>query len=233
MKTRLLSVTIVTVAAVSLAACGDSDSAGDSAKAEATTSAPTPSEAEPTQAEASDDAKAGECTYNKQGEAAKEVELPPAKPVGASTAVIETNRGTITASLRDKGVECTINSLVSLAKQGYYEDTKCHRLVPGFVLQCGDPSATGMGGPGYKYADELAGDETYPAGTLAMANAGPNTNGSQFFIVLADAQLGPQYTVLGTVDKAGMKVADDIAQDGNGDGEAPKKDVVIKSLTTK
>jgi peptidyl-prolyl cis-trans isomerase B (cyclophilin B) len=100
------------------------------------------------------------------------------------------------------------------------------------VLQCGDPSATGSGGPGYSFADELTGKETYPAGTFAMANAGPDTNGSQFFIVLADVELDPLYTVFGKVDDAGLKVAQDIAAEGNGpDGTAPAKDVVIESVS--
>ncbi|MFI5427831.1 peptidylprolyl isomerase [Aeromicrobium sp. UC242_57] len=152
--------------------------------------------------------------------------------MSADSLTIATNRGDIVASLKPDTAPCTVNSFVSLAKQGYFDDTKCHRLVPGFVLQCGDPSATGTGGPGYAYADELKGDETYPAGTLAMANSGPDTNGSQFFIVLADAELPPAYTVFGTVDDAGLKLAQKIADEGNGaDGVAPKKDVIIESVS--
>ena len=83
-----------------------------------------------------------------------------------------------------------------------------------YVLQCGDPTETGTGGPGYSFADELSGQETYPAGTLAMANAGPGTNGSQFFIVYADTQLAPNYTVFGTVDAATIALIEDVAADG-------------------
>jgi len=178
------------------------------------------------------DDSATRCEYAKQGEAAKQVDLPPAKPRSADSATIATNRGDIKVSLDPGNAPCTVGSFVSLAQQGYFDDTKCHRLVPGFVLQCGDPSATGRGGPGYRFDDELTGDETYPAGTLAMANSGPDTNGSQFFIVLGDAQLPPSYTIFGTVDAAGLKIAQDIAAAGNGpDGVAPAEDVVITSVS--
>ena len=98
--------------------------------------------------------------------------------------------------------------------QGYFEGTRCHRLTTEgiFVLQCGDPSATGMGGPGYSFADELSGTEQYSAGTVAMANAGPNTNGSQFFIVFQDSMLPPAYTVFGHLDAASLKVVQKIGK---------------------
>ncbi|MTB88614.1 peptidylprolyl isomerase [Aeromicrobium senzhongii] len=178
------------------------------------------------------DSSAGKCTYVEEGSAAKEAKLPPSEPKSADTLTVATNRGDMKLTLTPDAAPCTVNSFVSLAEQGYFDGTKCHRLVPGFVLQCGDPSATGAGGPGYSFDDELSGDETYPAGTLAMANAGPDTNGSQFFIVLADAQLPPSYTVFGKVDDAGLAVARAIEKDGNGpDGVAPAKDVVIESVS--
>jgi peptidyl-prolyl cis-trans isomerase B (cyclophilin B) len=180
----------------------------------------------------SDAASDGKCTYVEDGEAAKEAELPPSEPKAAETLTVATNRGDIELTLTPDAVPCTVNSFVSLAEQGYFDGTKCHRLVPGFVLQCGDPAATGAGGPGYRFDDELTGDETYPAGTLAMANAGPDTNGSQFFIVLAEADLPPSYTVFGTVDEAGLDVARAIEKDGNGaDGVSPVRDVVIESVS--
>ena len=104
------------------------------------------------------------------------------------------------------------------------------------MLQCGDPTGTGTGGPGYSFADELAGDETYPAGTLAMANAGPDTNGSQFFIVYDDTPLPASYTVFGTIDDAGLEVVRTVAQAGSdetfgqGDG-APVTPVTIESVS--
>jgi len=206
MRLRLLALLLLAVPV--LAACGGDDE-GDSG-----------------------DTAAGQCTYVEEGSAAKEAKLPPAEPKAADTLTVATNRGDIKLTLTPDAAPCTVNSFVSLAEQGYFDGTKCHRLVPGFVLQCGDPSATGSGGPGYSFEDELTGDETYPAGTLAMANAGPDTNGSQFFIVLADAQLPPSYTVFGKVDAAGLAVARAIEKDGNGpDGVAPASDVVIESVS--
>ena len=127
---------------------------------------------------------------------------------------------------------------MSLAEQGYFDATQCHRLTTEgiFVLQCGDPTGTGTGGPGYSFDDELSGEETYPAGTLAMANAGPNTNGSQFFIVYDDTQLPPAYAVFGTVDDASVKIvagasprrAPTTAAPADG---APKTPVEIESVT--
>lgn len=173
----------------------------------------------------------GACTYVASEPAAKQATVPPAQPESVASLTISTNRGDISATLEPASAPCTVNSFVSLASQGYYDATRCHRLVPGFVLQCGDPSASGSGGPGYTFADELTGKETYPAGTLAMANSGPDTNGSQFFIVLADADLPPDYTVFGKVDAAGLQVAQDIEKDGNAaDGVAPAKDVIITSV---
>ena len=101
------------------------------------------------------------------------------------------------------------------------------------MLQCGDPTGTGSGGPGYSFDDELTGKETYPAGTLAMANAGPNTNGSQFFLVYADTPLPPSYTVFGKMDPAGRRVVARIAAAGTADGGpdgAPKQAVRITSV---
>src|SRR5699024_8063385 len=118
---------------------------------------------------------AGTCSYPTGSQpAAKDVEVPPQTPQAT---------GEVEADTRGDGAPCTVNSFLSLAGQEYFDDTDCHRLTTEgiFVLQCGDPTGTGSGGPGYSFADELDGSETYPAGTLAMANAGPDTNGSQFF----------------------------------------------------
>ena len=160
---------------------------------------------------------------------------------------IATSQGPIGVQLDNAQAPCTVNSFASLAQQGYFNDTHCHRLTTGpglFVLQCGDPKGDGTGGPGYQFADEYPSNQyspddparnqaiVYPRGTLAMANAGAGTNGSQFFIVYKDSQLPPNYTVFGQVDAKDMGVLDKIAQAGTADGKPdgkPKTDVVITS----
>jgi peptidyl-prolyl cis-trans isomerase B (cyclophilin B) len=179
----------------------------------------------------------GPCEYVAEGSAARDVDPPPSTPEPAESLTIATNRGDIGVTLRTKETPCTAGSFTWLAEQGYYDDTPCHRLVTSgiFVLQCGDPSGSGSGGPGYRFDDELSGDETYPAGTLAMANAGANTNGSQFFIVYADSGLPAQYTVFGEVDAAGVALVEKVAKAGsdeaNGPGDgSPVDEVVIQSV---
>lgn len=116
-------------------------------------------------------------------------------------AVIETNYGTLHVDLRADIAPITVNSFVNLARFHYFDDTTCHRAIQGFVVQCGDPTATGRGGPGYEFDDELDQIEPYQIGSLAMANAGPNTNGSQWFIITGDdgAMLPQNYTLFGQV----------------------------------
>jgi len=141
------------------------------------------------------------------------------------TATIVTNCGTITVALDGKNAPHTVNSFVFLASKHYFDNTKCHRLTTSgiFVLQCGDPTGTGSGAPGYSFNDENLTSATYPAGTLAMANAGQDTNGSQFFFTWKDTTLAPHYTPFGTVI-SGMDVLQKIAaagddqQNGPGDG---------------
>ena len=151
-----------------------------------------------------------------------------------------TNFGDITLTMDRADAPCTINSFVSLSEQGFYDDTPCPRIgdQEGFgILQCGDPTGTGSGGAGYSVADELTGDETYGAGTIAMANTGaPDTNGSQFFLVFRDSQFPPSYTTFGTIDEAGLEVIDAIAAEGNdgahpAGGGAPNKAVTIEKVT--
>jgi peptidyl-prolyl cis-trans isomerase B (cyclophilin B) len=160
------------------------------------------------------------CTYTASGTAAKKVALPPSTGVantGTLSYLVQLNSVKVPVTLDREHTPCTVNSFVSLAGQGYFDGTTCHRLVDGpglFVLQCGDPTATGSGGPGYSFADELSGTETYSAGTLAMANAGPGTNGSQFFIVYADSQLSADYTVFGHLDADGIKAVAAIGAGG-------------------
>ena len=177
------------------------------------------------------------CTWTKSGTAAKAVTVPPTtKPprTGTVAETVATTQGTMTFTLNRAAAPCAVESFVSLAKQKYFDKTPCHRLTSGSlsVLQCGDPTGTGTGGPGYSFDDELTGKETYTTGVLAMANSGANTNGSQFFIVYKASQLGPQYTIFGTVTK-GLDVVDKVAAKGStpaGDGK-PKLPITITSVT--
>jgi peptidyl-prolyl cis-trans isomerase B (cyclophilin B) len=184
-------------------------------------------------------ADAGACSYPESGSAAKDVTPPTSlNPVTTGTvdATLALNSGDVTVQLDPAAAPCTVNSFVSLAQQHYFDNTTCHRLTSSAslkVLQCGDPTGSGSGGPGYSFADELSGSETYGTGTLAMANAGPNTNGSQFFIVYGDSQLPPSYTVFGMVT-AGLDVVKKIADKGTttgGQDGAPKYAVTIESVT--
>jgi cyclophilin family peptidyl-prolyl cis-trans isomerase len=145
-------------------------------------------------------------------------------------ATLETSKGTIQLRLFSNEAPVAANSFAFLAGQSFYDGTIIHRVVPGFVIQMGDPTGTGTGGPGYKFADELASarNRGYKRGTLAMANAGPNTNGSQFFICLDDVGLPPNYTVFGEVI-SGMEVVDAIAEVPLR-GEKPKDDVTVTSV---
>jgi peptidyl-prolyl cis-trans isomerase B (cyclophilin B) len=164
------------------------------------------------------------------------------------SASMTTNQGNIGLQLDNAKAPCTVNSFASLASQNYFNDTPCHRLTTSdslAVLQCGDPTGQGTGGPGYQYANEYPTDQypagdpglqqpvIYPRGTLAMANAGPGTNGSQFFLVYKDSQLPPQYTAFGTIDATGLATLDKIAAAGTADGGPdgkPKNDVTIKTV---
>ena len=127
-----------------------------------------------------------------------------------ATAKIETTVGVIEIELLDDAAPKTVENFVTLAKKGFYDGVIFHRVVPGFVIQGGDPDGTGMGGPGYKFDDEPV-TMGYARGTVAMANSGPNTNGSQFFICLDDlASLPPKYTIFGMVT-SGLATVDAIA----------------------
>jgi peptidyl-prolyl cis-trans isomerase B (cyclophilin B) len=178
------------------------------------TPTPTPTQAEP----------ATHCTYTPNPPAARNVGRPPARPDDKAKyqATIHTNRGDIVINLRNSKATCTVNSFVFLAAKHYFSHTHCHRLTTSgiFVLQCGDPTGTGTGGPGY------------------IANSGPNTNGSQFFLVYKNsAQLKPNYTPFGTI-VSGLNIIQNVAKAGsdnaNGPGDGhPKEKVVIESVTIK
>jgi cyclophilin family peptidyl-prolyl cis-trans isomerase len=143
-------------------------------------------------------------------------------------AKLDTTQGPITIEFSPERAPQTVNNFVFLAREGYYDGVIFHRVVPGFVIQGGDPTGTGRGGPGYKFRDELEGDGDYSRGTVAMANAGPNTNGSQFFICLADVGLPHAYTIFGRVTD-GMEAVDAIAGLPL-QGERPREDAVINSV---
>ena len=214
---------------------------------QSSTSTPTPSASEstptsntaaatPTSSSASTSSSPNtvSCTYSKTGNG-KFVGLPNAKTTPFSKrATIVTNSGTIVMELLPTA-PCTENSFAFLASNKFYDGTPCHRLLnaPGFTaLQCGDPTGSGSSGPGYQFADESLAGATYPRGSVAMANAGPGTNGSQFFFVFKDSQFAPNYTPFGRV-VSGMEVIDAIAAAGTSNGQsdgAPKNPVSLTSV---
>jgi len=142
---------------------------------------------------------------------------PPAMAIDASksyTAVIDTNKGEMRVELFAKDAPVTVNNFVFLAKEGYYDGIKFHRVIPNFMIQGGDPTGTGRGGPGYRFQDEFDGNPNlHGTGSLSMANAGPGTNGSQFFITHApQPHLDGRHTVFGKVTGDGQTVVDSIGQ---------------------
>jgi peptidyl-prolyl cis-trans isomerase B (cyclophilin B) len=168
------------------------------------------------------------CEYSVSGNPARPVMPPPNTDVptsGTINYVLEMTNGKVTITLDRTKAPCTVNSFVSLADQGYFDNTKCHRLADSgiFILQCGDPTSTGKGGPGYEFADETDGTETYTEGTVAMANAGPGTNGSQFFLFWADSSSLdkiPNFTIFGKMNKASRDVVAAMAEESQ-DGSNP------------
>ena len=171
----------------------------------------------------------------------------PTDPAQVSASMV-TNEGHIGLLLANNESPCTVNSFASLAQQNFFDGTHCHRLTASpssGILQCGDPSGDGTGGPGYQFANEYPTDQykpgdpaarepvTYPRGTLAMANSGPNTNGSQFFLVYKDTQLPPEYTIFGKIQQDGLATLDKIAKAGVAGGAEdgpPATEVTIKSV---
>ncbi len=183
------------------------------------------------------------CTYTPDGAGGGKAPKPPTpEPAydGDVEITLDTTQGEIPLTLDGAVAPCAVDFLRVAGRAGLLDRTRCHRLTTPAsglgVLQCGDPTGTahGTGGPGYTFADELTGTETYGAGTLAMANAGPNTNGSQFFMVYADSQLPPSYTVFGTLSPEGLAVVEKVraAGDRGGAGDGPPKlPVQIRSAT--
>jgi peptidyl-prolyl cis-trans isomerase B (cyclophilin B) len=231
--TRLAACAAALVLLPTLAACGGGSSSSVAEDAGTSTSS-SPS--------SSSEASSTTCDYPEDTQSAtRKVNPPPSTPdvQGKVPVTMKTSIGTLDATLDADNTPCTVNSFVSLAKQGFFDKTPCHRLTTAviFVLQCGDPSGTGTGGPGYTIPDELSGNETYGPGTLAMANTGqPGTGGSQFFIVYEETPLPPQYTVFGQLSPAGVKLVQKVAKQGTdnafgqGDGH-PKVPVNLEKVT--
>ena len=217
--------------AIFLSGGGKTPAAAATPKPTPTASATPPLAAEP----------ASHCVYAPSGAAARKVGIPPVKPryKGKSyLATIKTNRGTVVLALSNSKATCTVNSFLYLASQNYFNNTPCHRLVTSgiYVLQCGDPTGTGSGGPGYKFANENTAGAKYTEGTVAMANAGPGTNGSQFFLVYRNSTTLPaNYTLFGKI-VSGLGIIQNVAKAGsdnaNGQGDGhPKEKVTIQSVT--
>lgn len=228
-RNTLIGVTVVAVLAVIGAVFiitglgGDEENAGDSTAAGVV------------------DGSDGTCDFvpdTSGSETLTDVGVPPAEvpTTGTTNVTMTTSAGDIGLTLDQENAPCASASMVYLAQQGFFDGTPCHRLTSGglSVLQCGDPSGTGTGGPTYDFPTQVTGDETYPRGTLAMANAGQGTDASQFFLVYADSQLQPDYTVVGTIDEAGLATLDAIAAagiEGGATDGAPATPVTIESVT--
>jgi cyclophilin family peptidyl-prolyl cis-trans isomerase len=153
-------------------------------------------------------------------------------PAKSYTATMVTNKGTMTIALDPVAAPNTVNNFVVLARYHYYDGVTFHRIIPGFVIQGGDPQGTGTGGPGYKFADELPKPGRYEMGSLAMANAGPNTNGSQFFIISGPSGMGlpPQYSLFGKV-VSGIDVVLELDKVGTPGAGKPRERVFMESVT--
>ena len=146
------------------------------------------------------------------------------------TATIQTSKGNVVLDLFPKDAPLSVNNFVFLAREGFYNSVKFHRIIKGFMIQGGDPTGTGAGGPGYQFNDEKV-TRDYVRGTLAMANAGPNTNGSQFFIMHGDMALPKSYNIFGLV-KEGIETIDAIAdiQTVGDEKSTPTEDVLITGV---
>ncbi|MEK7252304.1 MAG: peptidylprolyl isomerase, partial [Actinomycetota bacterium] len=145
-------------------------------------------------------------------------------------ATLHTSLGDITVEFLAAEAPQTVNNFLFLAGEGFYDGVIFHRVIPGFMIQGGDPTGTGSGGPGYKFRDELEGPGKYARGTMAMANAGPNTNGSQFFIMHKDYGLPHSYSIFGRVTN-GMEIVDAIATLPTGSQDRPKDPPKINKVT--
>lgn len=163
---------------------------------------------------------------------AQQYQSPPELTVDLSksySATITTNHGEISIDLDVERSPQTVNNFVFLAREGFYDGVIFHRVIEGFMIQGGDPTGSGMGGPGYKFRDEIEGSGKYSRGTVAMANSGPNTNGSQFFIMHKDVGLPHSYTIFGKVTD-GLDTVDSIATTDTDRSDRPTDEVKISSI---
>ncbi|MEV4248653.1 peptidylprolyl isomerase [Streptosporangium canum] len=236
------------IAATTLLGGSDSPATASPEASASSEASANPSETDTAAKPTAFDPASGTCGYvaDADGSPAKKVGTPPAKvDTKPKTMTLKTNQGDIVIAVSAEKTPCTVNSFAFLAEKKFFDGSKCHRLgsdqFP--VLQCGDPLAKadgknptdGQGGPGYRFVNENLEGAKYTRGVVAMANSGPDTNGSQFFIVYGDAPLSPDYTPFGTVTK-GMEIIDKVNKGGvitpGGDGTgAPKETVEIKNVT--
>lgn len=175
-------------------------------------------------------------TNTKEANAKKQWSSAPVMALNADknySAVLETSKGNITIGFFPKETPVTVNNFIFLARQGFYNDTKFHRIIKGFMIQGGDPLGNGTGGPGYKFSDEPV-TRDYERGVVAMANSGPNTNGSQFFIMHQNYDLPKNYVIFGKVTD-GFDVLDEIASvavkaNNSGELSVPEEDIIVKAV---
>ncbi len=163
----------------------------------------------------------------------KQYAAPPEFAIDADrnySAVLHTNKGDVSIELDAARSPIAVNNFVFLARDGFYDGVVFHRVIEGFMIQGGDPTGSGRGGPGYRFRDELEGRGDYSRGTVAMANAGPNTNGSQFFICHGSPGLPHSYTIFGKVT-SGMETVDAIATTPTDASDRPHEDCVIEKVT--
>jgi peptidyl-prolyl cis-trans isomerase B (cyclophilin B) len=255
---KLHTVAAIAALALTLAGCVARENASDEPSGDgftpSATTEPAETESEAESESGSGTSTEGDCKFTAEGSGEPAVGLPPDEgPVDATSLALATSAGPITIQFDAERAPCTVQSIAFLASEGFYDNTSCHRMTSSEslkVLQCGDPDGTGGGGPGYTIPDELPTDlpagptgpdgtptSIYQRGVVAMANAGPNTGGSQFFLVYGDSTLAPNYTVFGTMDAAGLATLDQIAAGGITPGErgeqdgAPATPVTIETAT--
>ncbi len=237
--TKSINLLSIILAAVLLGACGGDEEGGgadSTATGMAGLSAPDIADGCWTVSQRLDEAAGENSVAHQQWKEAPAMVIDPAKRY---TATIETNKGSFDVEFYPDDAPRTVNNFVCLARAGFYDGTPVHRIIPGFVIQGGDPTGTGSGSPGYRFEDEAISKE-YSKGILAMANSGPNTNGSQFFVVLGDlrGQLPKNYTIFGNVI-AGEETVDAIASTPiapnprTGERSSPTETITLERVSIK